>query len=47
MYTTLDFLVVLIARRFILGASPELKFRTTDEADTAHVVSELLTARKP
>ena len=43
----LDFLVVLNARRFIVGASPELKFRTTDEADTAHVVSELPTARKP
>ena len=38
MYTTLDFLVRLNARRFIVGASPELKFRTADEADTAHVV---------
>ena len=47
MYTMLDFLVVLNARRFIVGASLELKFRTTDEADTAHVVSELPTARKP
>ena len=47
MYTTLDFLVVLNARRFIVGASPELKFRTTDEADTAHVVSDLPTAHKP
>ena len=43
MYTTLDFLDRLNARRFIVGASPELKFRTTDEADTAHVVP---TARK-
>ena len=32
-------LVRLNSRRFIVGASPELKFRTTDEADTAHVVS--------
>ena len=47
MYTTLDFLVRLNSWRFIVGASPELKFRTTDEADTAHVVSELPTARKP
>ena len=47
MYTTLDFLVVLNARRFIVGASMELKFRTTDKADTAHVVSELPKARKP
>ena len=39
--------VVLSARPFIAGASPELKFRTTDEADTAHVVSGLLIARKP
>ena len=39
MYTTLDFLVWLNARLFIVGASPELKFRTTDEADTAHVVA--------
>ena len=39
MYTTLDFLVRLNARRFIVGASPELKFRTTNEADTAHVVA--------
>ena len=39
MYTTLDFLVRLNARRFIAGASPELKFRTTDDADTAHVVA--------
>ena len=39
MYTTLDFLVRLNARRFVVGASPELKFRTTDEADTAHVVA--------
>ena len=37
----------LWSRRFIVEASPELKFRTTDEADTAHVVSELPTARKP
>ena len=35
MYTTLEFLVVLNARRFIVGASPELKFRTIDEADAA------------
>ena len=46
MYTTLDFLVVLNARRFIVGASPGLKFRTTDEADTAHLVSELPIVRK-
>ena len=39
MYTTLDFLVRLNAPRFIVGASPELKFRTTDEADTAHMVA--------
>ena len=39
MYTTLDFLVRLNARGCIVGASPELKFRTTDEADTAHVVA--------
>ena len=39
MYTTPNFLVRLNARRFIVGASPELKFRTTDEADTAHVVA--------
>ena len=39
--------MVLCARRFIVGASPELKFRTTDEADTAHEVSGLLTGRKP
>ena len=39
MYSTLDFLVRLNARRFIVGASPELKFRTTDEAYTAHVVA--------
>ena len=38
MYTTLHFLVRLNARRFIEGAIPELKFRTTDKADTAHVV---------
>ena len=44
----LDFFFVLRARRFIVGASPELKFRTTDdEADTAHVVSGLPTTRKP
>ena len=48
MYTTLDFLVVFNARRVIVGASSEQNFRTTDEADIAHVVvSELLTARKP
>ena len=47
MYTTLDFLVVLNARRLIVGASPDLKFRSTDESDIAHVVSELPTARKP
>ena len=28
------------------GGKPELKFRTTDEADTAHVISGLPTARK-
>ena len=39
MYSTLDFLVRLNARRFTVGASPELKFRTTDEAYTAHVVA--------
>ena len=39
MYTTLDFLVQLNARRFIVGGSPELKFRTTNEADTAHMVA--------
>ena len=39
MYTTLDFLVRLNARRFIVGASPEVKFPTADEADTAHVVA--------
>ena len=47
MYTTLDFLVRLNARRFIVEASPELKFRTTDEADTAYVGGELPTAHKP
>ena len=45
-HTTLDFFVVLNSRRFIVGANPELKCCTTDEADTAHVVSELPTARK-
>ena len=40
-------MVVLNARRFIEGASPELKFRTNDEADTADVVSQLPIARKP
>ena len=39
MYTTLVFLVRLNVRRFIVGASPELKCRTTNEADTAHVVA--------
>ena len=39
MYTTLEFLVGLNDRRFIVGASPELKFRTTDQVDTAHVVA--------
>ena len=39
MYTTLDFLVRLNVRRFIVGASPELKCRTTNEADTAQVVA--------
>ena len=39
MYTTLDFLVRLNAQRFIVGASPELKFRTIDKADTAHMVA--------
>ena len=47
MYPALDFFVRLNARRFIVGTSPELKFRTIDEADTAHLVSELPTARKP
>ena len=42
-----DFFVVLRVRRFIVGASPKLKFRTTDKADTPHVVSGLPTARKP
>ena len=39
MYTTLDFFVRLNVRRFIVGASPELKCCTTNEADTAHVVA--------
>ena len=39
MYATLDFLVRLNSRRFIVGASPELKFGTTDEADAAYVVA--------
>ena len=39
MYTTLDFFIRLNFRRFIVGASPELKCRTTNEADTAHVVA--------
>ena len=39
MYTTLDFLVRLNARRIIVRASLELKFRTANEADTAHVVA--------
>ena len=39
MYTTLDFFVRLNAWRFIVGESPELKFRTTDEAHTADVVA--------
>ena len=39
MYITLDFLVLLNGRRFIMAASPELKLHTTDEADTAHVVA--------
>ena len=43
MHTTLNFLVVLNARRLIVGASPEL-LRTTDKADTANVVSEWLIA---
>ena len=38
--------VVLSARRFIVEASPELKFHTTDGADTALVVSGLAAARK-
>ena len=38
--------MVLSARRFIVGASPELKSCTTEEADPAHVVSGLRTARK-
>ena len=45
--TTLGFFVILSARRFMVEASAELKFRTTNEADTAHVVSELPTTRKP
>ena len=39
MYRTLDVLVRLNARRFIVGASPELTFRTTDKVDTAYVVA--------
>ena len=39
--------MVLSARRFIVGSTPELKFRTNDEADTAHVVNGLPPARKP
>ena len=39
MYKTLDFFVRLNAWRFIVGASQELNFRTTDEAATAHVVA--------
>ena len=39
MYTTLDFLVLFNGRRFIVAASPALKLHTTDEADTAHMVS--------
>ena len=39
MYTMLVFRFRLSARRFIVGASPDLKFRTTDEADSAHVVT--------
>ena len=39
MYTTLDFLVLVNGRRFIVAASPELKLHTTDEADTAHMVA--------
>ena len=39
MYTTLDFLVRLNVGRFIVVASPELKCRTTNEADIAHVVA--------
>ena len=31
----------------MVGPSPELKFRATDEADTVHVVSELPTAPNP
>ena len=44
-FSTFDFFVALSARRFIVGASLEL--RTTDEADTAHLVNGLPTARKP
>ena len=47
MYTTLDFCVLFNDRRFIVAASPEQKLHTTDEVDTAHVVIELPTARKP
>ena len=47
MYITLDFLVIFNARRFIVGANRTKIFRTTHEADTAHVVSELPIARKP
>ena len=39
--------MVLSTRRLIMGASLVLKVRTTDEADTAHVVSRLPTTRKP
>ena len=46
-YSTVYVYKARLARRFIVGANPELKFRTTDEADTAHVVSELPAARKP
>ena len=44
-FSTFDFFAALSARRFIVGASPAL--RTIDGADTAHVVSGLLTVRKP
>ena len=39
MYRTLDFLVRLNVQHFIVGASPEPKCHTTNEADTAYVVA--------
>ena len=47
MYTTLDVLVRLNARRCIVGASPEVKFRTTDEADTAQISQAVIISFVP